>query len=67
MARPGRLTAKIKELEADNDRLRVMLSNSNQPCFYCGLSKRWMSKCKHGFPGCARADDMVRDLQGPAD
>lgn len=29
----------------------------DEPCLYCGL--REMALCARGFPGCARADDMM--------
>lgn len=47
------------ELEAENAHLRAALAMSKDPCLYCQLSKDDMAKCKSGFPGCARADDMM--------
>lgn len=46
-------------LRADNDTLRGLLGNSALPCPYCGLAAEDQSKCAHGFPGCARADDQM--------
>lgn len=48
-----------EELEKENTRLRFLLSDGNDPCIYCGLSKADYSKCAYGFPGCARADDWI--------
>lgn len=48
----------IEKLRDENDKLRAFLSWGSDPCVYCGLSKDDMAKCAHGFPGCARADDM---------
>lgn len=41
----------------ENDILRGVLSRAALPCVYCGLED--MAKCASGFPGCARADDMI--------
>lgn len=49
----------IEELRAENDRLRWLLAKGSDPCVYCGLSKKDMAKCASGFPGCARADDLM--------
>ena len=49
----------IKELREENDKLRNLLANGSDSCVYCGLIKKEMSKCIHGFPGCPRADDML--------
>jgi hypothetical protein len=48
----------IAAVEAENDALRRALATSNADCPYCGLKANEMAKCAHGFPGCARADDM---------
>lgn len=38
--------------------LRAYLAYGSDPCIYCGLDKADMAKCRCGFPGCERADDM---------
>lgn len=45
-------------VEAENNHLRRLLATSNLPCIYCELSVEDMNKCVHGFPGCARGDDL---------
>lgn len=49
----------IDTLRTENDKLRGMIAYGPMPCVYCGLPKADLMKCAHGFPGCARADDMV--------
>jgi hypothetical protein len=49
----------IEELEAENGRLRAALAKSKDPCPYCSLPAEDMAKCRSGFPGCGRADDML--------
>ena len=44
---------------AENDKMRALLAYGSDPCIYCGLTKADMAKCKSGFPGCGRADDMT--------
>ena len=51
----------IEELQAENDKLRLIIAKSNLDCIYCELPKADMAKCVHGFPGCGRADDLVLD------
>lgn len=46
-------------LRKENDYLRGVVANSDLPCVYCKLSREDMGKCASGFPGCARADDML--------
>ncbi len=41
----------------ENNILRGIIAVVNIPCVYCGLDD--MSKCEHGFPGCAQADDLL--------
>lgn len=53
------LTQKVKDLAAENDRMRALLAYGSDPCVYCGLPKDDMAKCASGFPGCGRADDMA--------
>lgn len=47
------------DIEQENTRLRAALANSKDPCVYCQLPSERMAECRHGFPGCARADDMT--------
>ena len=47
----------IEDLERENTILRGLLAKSDKPCVYCGLTE--IGKCPHGFPGCARADDIM--------
>lgn len=49
----------IERLRLENDQLRGILAWSSLPCIYCGLSLGDQTKCQSGFPGCARADDMM--------
>jgi hypothetical protein len=44
---------------AENTRLRAALAVSKDPCVYCQLPAEEMAKCKSGFPGCARMDDLT--------
>lgn len=44
-------------LLAENETLRLILAKSNIPCIYC--SKENMAECERGFPGCAKADDII--------
>ena len=46
-------------LVKENDDLRAALADSLQPCIYCGLAATEIAKCKHGFPGCGRMDDLM--------
>lgn len=52
-------TSELSRLRAENDRLRAALAVSKDPCVYCQLPAAEMAKCKSGFPGCDRADDMT--------
>lgn len=47
------------ELRAENNNLRALLAYGTDPCIYCGLQAEDLPKCSSGFPGCARADDMM--------
>lgn len=49
--------AKLEIVERENTKLRYIIAKNDIPCVYCGL--RDMSKCKSGFPGCARMDDIM--------
>ena len=56
--------AKQAEAERDamaeeNDKLRYVLAKSPADCLYCRLPQARMGECRHGFPGCARADDLL--------
>jgi hypothetical protein len=43
----------------ENNTMRRIIANSEIDCVYCKLPKVDMAKCVSGFPGCARADDMM--------
>lgn len=47
------------QLRKENNILRTLAANGNADCPYCGLPAADMAQCKSGFPGCARADDML--------
>lgn len=49
----------LLRLRSENDILRKMVSESDADCIYCGLTRDDMAKCPYGFPGCARADDLL--------
>ena len=51
--------ARYDGLNAETDKLRVLLAASNANCAFCGLPAAEMAKCASGFPGCSRADDML--------
>lgn len=53
------LERELTESTAENTRLRAALASSKDPCLYCQLPKDEMVKCRSGFPGCARADDLM--------
>ena len=53
------LERELSEATAENTRLRAALASSKDPCLYCQLPKGEMAKCRSGFPGCARADDLM--------
>lgn len=65
LAFPGllaRLEAAEREREEarkENDFMRLRLAESDKACVYCDLPKTEMGACAHGFPGCARADDLL--------
>lgn len=46
-------------LRRENDQLRGLIANSEMNCIYCELPKAEMMRCESGFPGCARADDIM--------
>jgi hypothetical protein len=49
----------IAELRTENNKLRGLLAAGKGDCAYCGLPAADIAKCLHGFPGCARMDDIV--------
>lgn len=53
------LERELTEATAENIRLRAALASSKDPCVYCQLPKDEMAKCRSGFPGCGRADDLM--------
>lgn len=53
------LERELNEATTENTRLRAALATSKDPCTYCQLPKEEMAKCRSGFPGCARADDLM--------
>lgn len=53
------LERELTEATSENNRLRAALASSKDPCVYCQLPKDEMTKCRSGFPGCARADDLM--------
>lgn len=51
--------AMVRELAQENDTLRGLLAKGQADCVYCGLPAADIAKCKSGFPGCSRMDDIV--------
>lgn len=49
----------VGEVQKENDHLRAAISFSKDPCTYCSLPADEIAKCRAGFPGCARMDDMT--------
>jgi hypothetical protein len=52
------LHERAAELEKENTVIRAALATSKDPCVYCQLPAAEMAKCRAGFPGCARMDDI---------
>jgi len=52
-----RQASEVEGLRAENTHLRTLVAVQATPCVYCGLTE--MAKCTRGFPGCARADDLI--------
>ncbi|MDE2106855.1 MAG: hypothetical protein KGL39_57095 [Patescibacteria group bacterium] len=50
-------TERAQKAEAENSCLHTVVAKANIPCVYCGLDN--MALCKSGFPGCAKADDII--------
>jgi len=59
LARFKSIRSEAVTAQAENERLRAALANSKDPCIYCSLPADEFAKCKLGFPGCSRADDMA--------
>ncbi len=53
------LERELREVQSENIRLRAALANSNGACVYCTLPREQWAECRSGFPGCARADDVM--------
>jgi hypothetical protein len=49
----------VDSLKEENNKLRAILAAGKGDCVYCGLPAADIAKCPHGFPGCARMDDIV--------
>lgn len=61
---PNSENSELERLREENDQLRVILAFSKLPCIYCQLPSEDLPKCKSGFPGCARMDDICIDPFG---
>jgi hypothetical protein len=55
----GNAVTKSTILIQENDNLRHILAISDLPCLHCGLPADDQTTCQAGFPGCARADDLM--------
>lgn len=53
------LSARVGELESENNLFRAASGNNDKPCIYCGLDATEIVKCPDGFPGCGRMDDKM--------
>jgi hypothetical protein len=53
------MVTELLEIRRENDVLRGLLARGDKDCVYCGLPAAEISKCRSGFPGCARMDDMM--------
>jgi hypothetical protein len=60
------LLDEVDSLKEENNKLRGLLAagqgdcvSGQGDCVYCGLPAADIAKCPHGFPGCARMDDIV--------
>jgi FtsZ-binding cell division protein ZapB len=51
--------AERRRLYDETTLLRAALATSKDPCLYCQLPADEMVKCRSGFPGCARMDDLT--------
>lgn len=54
-----KLERELREVQAENVRIRAALAHSSVACVYCALPKEQWAACRSGFPGCARADDAM--------
>lgn len=52
-------TSELARVMKENMTMRKIIAESDLPCLYCKLPGAEMGKCKSGFPGCGRADDMM--------
>lgn len=57
------LRERLEKAERENTRPSPVLTNSDQPCAYCGLSKEDSAKCELGFPGCSRGDKTMQIVE----
>jgi len=55
----GEAAAELRRLRDEIDVLRGLLATSELSCPYCKLPATDIAKCALGFPGCARADDLM--------
>lgn len=55
------LADELDRLKKENDAMRHVIAASGLGCIYCGLSANKIAECRHGFPGCSRADDLLND------
>lgn len=51
--------SRLAEARKENEFMRLRLAESDKACAYCNLPKAEMGRCESGFPGCARADDLL--------
>jgi len=51
------LNRRLSEAVRENTILRGLLPKLGAPCVYCGEIE--LGKCTRGFPGCAKADDLM--------
>lgn len=58
-AREMAATEEAERLRVENDTLRGLLARGDKDCPYCGLPAADIAKCRSGFPGCARMDDIM--------
>lgn len=49
------MSLSLEQLVKENDALRAIAARQ-MPCHYCGVTE--ITRCPHGFPGCALADDL---------
>lgn len=61
----NRLEAQLQTALEENDKLRGLLAKGKGDCVYCQLPAEDVAKCPHGFPGCARMDDLMLAINSP--